>query len=313
MTTERGEDLEAYRLMLVKAIREGKPANGRLEYEKWDPTPLGQPVEATETPRPAQPSTAEPAHRRPTDGEFVVLTQDGRSRSCLVTADRPSQNETHVATVIEEHLAAMTGANIEILKATALGEVAVSSAGVKPADAKWRNFSFVLVGACPLSGALGVVTDGLGPEGIALKTMGNAVVVAGKDDAGLRHAAYTLLESVGCRYLWPGELGKVVPRTPASRSVSSSCRLGWSWRSARWNCTRRRTRRLSNRASVSFWPGRTQRTPSRSMRRSSPRTASSERRGLWAYSQSSREALSRLSSPECAKTSCSIRIHIRRV
>jgi len=53
----------------------------------------------------------------------------------------------------------------------------------------------------------------LRPEGFRIKTDGNVLSLAGSDDAGTEFAVYEFLERfVGVRWLWPGELGEVVPR-----------------------------------------------------------------------------------------------------
>lgn len=45
---------------------------------------------------------------------------------------------------------------------------------------------------------------------------GRALVLEG-EKCGLSHAVTYLLEAMGCRYLWPGRLGKVIPRTEGLR------------------------------------------------------------------------------------------------
>src|SRR5262249_40458952 len=62
-------------------------------------------------------------------------------------------------------------------------------------------------------------SKGLGPGGIVQSAKGHVLALFGTDahtpaDAhGTRYAVTTFLEDrLGVRYLWPGELGKVVPR-----------------------------------------------------------------------------------------------------
>ena len=89
-----------------------------------------------------------------------------------------------------------------------------SERGLLPVEGNWEESNFILVGQFGFLKDLGAGLEELGPEGIRLKTAGNTVVVSGKDGAGIRHAVYAFLESLGCRYLWPGELGKVIPYRP---------------------------------------------------------------------------------------------------
>ena len=64
-----------------------------------------------------------------------------------------------------------------------------------------------------------MTTKGLGPGGIFQSVKGQVVALLGTDahtpadPDGTRYAVTTFLEDkLGVRYLWPGELGKVVPR-----------------------------------------------------------------------------------------------------
>ncbi|HEY3900245.1 MAG TPA: DUF4838 domain-containing protein [Chthoniobacter sp.] len=81
--------------------------------------------------------------------------------------------------------------------------------------------NFILLGDGPLTRRLGLSLDDLGPGGIVVKTTGNTLALLSKDDGGgsrqpaLDRAVYRFLEALGCRYLWPGETGKVMPTTPA--------------------------------------------------------------------------------------------------
>jgi hypothetical protein len=82
--------------------------------------------------------------------------------------------------------------------------------------------AFVLLGETRLGAGLGVTADGLGVGGIRLAGVGNALVLLGGppgggwhvDPDGVLYAAIEMLERLGCRYLWPGELGLVVPQGP---------------------------------------------------------------------------------------------------
>jgi len=144
----------------------------------------------------------------------VLLASEGRAGAALVLPAQPSSREGLTATVLKEHLDAMTGAVFPVVRFPQLGETVCSPAGMQAAGPEQQTANFVLVGRHNALPKLGVSLDGLGPEGMVLKTAGNVLVVAGADDLGLRHATYALLEALGCRYLWPGDLGKVVPHRP---------------------------------------------------------------------------------------------------
>ena len=72
--------------------------------------------------------------------------------------------------------------------------------------------TYILIGESDITKKLGLTCDGLQPGGIMAVTTKNAVVLAGPkssiDPDGTFRAAVAFLESLGCRYLWPGELGK---------------------------------------------------------------------------------------------------------
>jgi len=86
-----------------------------------------------------------------------------------------------------------------------------SERGIRPTSEKWKQWNVILLGRFPVLKDLGIDLDALVPEGILLRTLGNTVIITGEGHVGIQHAVHTFLESLGCRYLWPGELGKVVP------------------------------------------------------------------------------------------------------
>ena len=50
------------------------------------------------------------------------------------------------------------------------------------------------------------------PDGFVLRADAGVVALAGVNPSGTLYAAYELLERLGCRWYWPGELGQIVPR-----------------------------------------------------------------------------------------------------
>lgn len=148
--------------------------------------------------------------------EPVTLVKDGRAQAVIVLAATPSAAASQGAALLTEHLAQMSGARLETRREDTLGEVKVQDGRlVPPRGSAWK--AFLLVGESELARKLGATADGLGAGGILVRSAGNAVVVLGPDAQtrsdpwGSRHAAVALLEELGCRYLWPGETGKVVP------------------------------------------------------------------------------------------------------
>ncbi len=143
----------------------------------------------------------------PPQATAVTLVEGGQGRAVLMVPEKPSPVVENAARVLRDHIKEMSGAELPIRT-----EEAVT--GSPSRDQAW-----VLVGEGKLARKLGWTSQGLGPGGIFQAAQGNVLVLFGSDahtpaDAeGTRYAVTTFLEDrLGVRYLWPGELGKVVPR-----------------------------------------------------------------------------------------------------
>ena len=95
----------------------------------------------------------------------------------------------------------------------------------------------IVLGSNTWSVAAGIDTTRLPQDGFAMRTVGNAVYIAGFDanynplgtqaERGTLYGAYEFLEKhVGCRFYFPGELGEIVPRrdsfaVPATDTVNA--------------------------------------------------------------------------------------------
>jgi hypothetical protein len=163
-------------------------------------------------------------------GETLLLADQGAPKAVIVipggrewkTESWIIQVEQHAAACLQANLAQITGATLPILAEPALGNVALVDGRLVPESGKTTASNFILVGEGELAKKLGVTHEGLQPGGLRLRTTANALVLIGhpaishptEDGGGLRRAVTTFLESLGCRYLWPGELGKVMPAIP---------------------------------------------------------------------------------------------------
>jgi len=171
----------------------------------------------------------------------VLLARDGKPTAVIAlpnTADAKS-SEQAAADLLAWGVERMSGARLSILREGELDAVRVQSGRIEqgtPDDAiegdegvpgerrvKPRApLNFVLIGKGELASGLGVKAEGLKPGGIRLKTSGNALVLLGgpatapgepgSDPDGVRYAVMELLWRLGFDYLWPGELGAVIPR-----------------------------------------------------------------------------------------------------
>src|SRR5205823_6296994 len=137
----------------------------------------------------------------------VTLVEKGQARAVIIVPEKPSPVVENAARVLRDHLKQMSGAELPIRT-----EDKITSSPAQ--DQVW-----VLVGEGKLAGKLGLTSKGLGPGGIFQSAKGHVLALFGidartpADPHGTRYAVTTFLEDkLGVRYLWPGELGKVVPR-----------------------------------------------------------------------------------------------------
>jgi Domain of unknown function (DUF4838) len=149
----------------------------------------------------------------------LTLVKDGRPDAVIVVAAKASRAAAEGAKILREHLFEISGAHLKIIKENELGHVNVADGRIQPGTSKAGVKTFILVGESDLAKKLRQSSDGLGPGGILVRTVGNALVLLGPDDRtpsdpwGSRYAVTTFLENpLGCRYLWPGQSGKVIPK-----------------------------------------------------------------------------------------------------
>ena len=163
--------------------------------------------------------------------EMLKLVDNGKANTIIVVPDRPNGAQLDGARILASHLYEISGAKVDVIEESELGYPAIRNGRIMP-DCLSKNVNtFVFVGegdfACY---ELKVNSESLGVGGIRMKTVGNALVLIGKDNNfpgdrkcvdnryehwswGTRYAVITFLEKyLGVRYLWPGEIGKVVPK-----------------------------------------------------------------------------------------------------
>lgn len=117
----------------------------------------------------------------------VTLAQDGAARAAIVVAADATQAERFAAEQLRMYLKEITGADF-----TTAGD---------PVEAPVR----ILVG--PGAARLAIAnfsTDDLGPDGIAIRTFGDDLILAGGRPRGTLYAVFTFLEyELGCRWWAP--------------------------------------------------------------------------------------------------------------
>lgn len=165
-------------------------------------------------------------------GEDLTLVADGHARAVIVLADKPSSAARRASELLQNLVAKSSGVRLSVVSERALSEVRVVSGQLQGSVADDHPAAFVLVGESGLTAQLGATSEGLGPGGILLRRCPNALVLLGADDKtpadpdGTRYAVVTFLEDVlGVRFLWPGELGLVVPLHRTVRVAALDCRF----------------------------------------------------------------------------------------
>jgi hypothetical protein len=118
--------------------------------------------------------------------ETIVLAKKSRAMATIILPPAPSSTERIAANELASYLYKITGATFPI----------------RTTDKKPKG-TLILIGKD---------IKEPGPESFRIQTRGNNLSLTGFDDAGVEFAVYTFLEKyLGVRWLWPGELGEVVP------------------------------------------------------------------------------------------------------
>ncbi len=153
------------------------------------------------------------------EGTDLTLISNGKALCVIVVPDAPSPATEEGAKILSDHLFQISGAKVDIVKESGL-EGALIQDGKMVLPTRDDIQTFILVGEGNFTQRLGVTSKNLGPGGIIIKTSGNALILLGPDENtpsdpwGTGYAVTQFLEDyLGIRYLWPGESGKVVPKS----------------------------------------------------------------------------------------------------
>jgi len=136
----------------------------------------------------------------------LTLVRDGQPTSAIVTNGKPREGQAQAAAEFQEHIRLMSGATLPIVKENELGSALPEA--------------LVLVGPSNLARQHGADIEALEPEAFVVKTDGKTLILAGEDGGGKSHprtgtlwAVYDFLQDqLGCRWIWPGTIGQVVPK-----------------------------------------------------------------------------------------------------
>jgi hypothetical protein len=132
----------------------------------------------------------------PVKGYSAVIATDGVAKAVIVIGRDANEPECHAADELAAFLGQVTGAKFEIANAAVATK---TNLFVGPAAAKLADANFT--------------TDGLGTDGIVIRTAGNNLILAGGKPRGTLYAVYTFLEDyVGCRW-WTDKVS-FLPKKP---------------------------------------------------------------------------------------------------
>jgi hypothetical protein len=126
----------------------------------------------------------------------LTIAEDGVAKAVIVVSPDSTEPERHAAAELAEFLKQITGGKFEIAYGAGGGKprIFVGPTATKPAN---PDFS----------------TDGLGNDGIIIRTVGPDLILAGGEPRGTLYAVYTFLEDyVGCRW-WSSKVSKI-PKKP---------------------------------------------------------------------------------------------------
>ena len=167
-----------------------------------------------------------------TKGEEKVLSlvKDGKANTVIVLREEPNGVQIEAARILADHLRQISGADIKVISIDALEGPQIKDNVIIPDEGVIDVDNFIFIGDGDLVRFnLEVNTAAVGYGGFIVKTFPNSTVFAGRDNnspgelftSDNRYTPYSrgtiyavtwfLEEYLGVKYLWPGELGKVVP------------------------------------------------------------------------------------------------------
>jgi len=129
----------------------------------------------------------------------LQLARGGKALLPIVISDKASAGTKAVAADLKKYLDQMSGANFEIKTGDGTSGIVLGNKDEFPVPA--------------LDKALAIVNGFDGREAYAIRTRENKLLLLGATDQGTSHAAYRLLEEMGCRWFFPAKEWEVIPTT----------------------------------------------------------------------------------------------------
>ncbi len=153
------------------------------------------------------------------DATGITLIEKGQPRA-VIYVDGPLKQELEVVRKVEQ--APSTPEGYRGIAVAELNEHFKLMAGVElpvvlSADSAEIPQPAIVLGAP--ARRLGAEPTATNPsqEGFRLLVRDGRVLIAGESDAGMLHGVYELLRQLGCDWVMPGEIGRIVPQQPTVR------------------------------------------------------------------------------------------------
>jgi len=145
-----------------------------------------------------------------------VIVENGRARATIVVGRGATEAELSAAKELQDYIKKSTTVSVAL-----------------KTDDKKVGGNIIAVGRNRINTNSKLAYEQLAREGFRIKTDGAILSLVGKDDAGTEFAVYEFLEKyLGIRWLWPGELGEVVPqhKTIAVGQIDDTQEPDYKWR-----------------------------------------------------------------------------------
>lgn len=151
-------------------------------------------------------------------GQAITIAENGKAQAVIVIAKDASEPEQHAAAELAEFLGQVSGAPFEVVNdpPPQKSRLFIGQKAAKEADPDFT-------------------TEGLGAEGIVIRTVGNDLILAGGYPRGTLYAVYTFLEDyVGCR--WWSSTVSTIPKKTSLKIGALSLRYvpEFSYRESHW-------------------------------------------------------------------------------
>lgn len=192
------------------------PLVGDVEKSGWEVEPLGGIVEPIWDRQPKIKRELSPVRQVfPVEGKGITLVEEGHARALLVIPARANSTERMAAELVQSTVEEGTGVRLLLYREN---ELHIDGKSVRdPAGIVWQNVLWI--GDTEASRVNGITVESLVPDGYRLLSRdhwlfvkGNDRVPGGRGARGTFYAAVELVERfAGVRWLWPGELGTVIP------------------------------------------------------------------------------------------------------